>query len=383
VIFWTRRLGGSNGFGHPNRLRPEHRGTLTPVPTTTDIPGQPIPLGFGPGMQMMAVTPDGKTIYVTQGTGSVTPVSTVTNKAGKPIPVGQGSAQILITPDGKTAYVLNYWGPTLTPITTATNTAGKAINVGLSPRQADSMAMTPDGNTLYVLISFPDPRGPELGAAYLLPISTATNKPGRPIRIDMAFPGSIVISPDGKTAYVIGATTNGIPTSVIPVMTATNTPGPAVTIEGFAAYQAITPDGKTIYLATTGGMIPFATATDTPGKLIKINTQVWVTPDESALYVFSEPRATPGADNSCTNPGDVTRVPTIPGGVTRVPTVTNLPGGRLLRLPCIAWIFAVSRDGQTVWAAGGNTLTPISTATNTPGKPISLGAQIDAIVVTP
>jgi DNA-binding beta-propeller fold protein YncE len=36
----------------------------------------------------MAMTPDGKTIYVTEGLNSVTPVSTVTNTAGKPIKIG-------------------------------------------------------------------------------------------------------------------------------------------------------------------------------------------------------------------------------------------------------------------------------------------------------
>ena len=56
----------------------------------------------------MAMTPDGKTIYVANlGSGTVTPVSTATNTAGQPIKVGSQPSAIAITPDGKTVYVAN------------------------------------------------------------------------------------------------------------------------------------------------------------------------------------------------------------------------------------------------------------------------------------
>jgi DNA-binding beta-propeller fold protein YncE len=46
----------------------------------------------------------------------VTPVSTVTNQPGKPIEVGKGAWAIAITPDGKTVYVVNSETSTVTPI---------------------------------------------------------------------------------------------------------------------------------------------------------------------------------------------------------------------------------------------------------------------------
>jgi YVTN family beta-propeller protein len=70
----------------------------------------------------------------------VTPISTTTNRAGKPIKILGGPWAIAITPDGKTAYVTSYSSGTVTPISTATNTAGRAIKVGKGPY---SLAITP------------------------------------------------------------------------------------------------------------------------------------------------------------------------------------------------------------------------------------------------
>ena len=53
----------------------------------------------------------------------MTPISTITNMPGKPIKAGAAVA-IAITPDGKTVYVVNAYSDTVTPITTATKYAG-------------------------------------------------------------------------------------------------------------------------------------------------------------------------------------------------------------------------------------------------------------------
>jgi YVTN family beta-propeller protein len=47
----------------------------------------------------MAVTPDGRTVYVTNDdAGTVTPISTATNTAGPPIVVGKYANSIAIIP---------------------------------------------------------------------------------------------------------------------------------------------------------------------------------------------------------------------------------------------------------------------------------------------
>ena len=70
----------------------------------------------------------------------MTPIATATNTAGPPITVGSDPVAIAITPDGKTAYVTNRGSGTVTPIATATNTAGPPITVGSDP---SAIAITP------------------------------------------------------------------------------------------------------------------------------------------------------------------------------------------------------------------------------------------------
>ena len=130
---------------------------VIPVNTATGTPGKSIHVGFSPDAfhGQIVITPDGKTAYVItttvngcgpqaeQCTYTVTPISTATNAPGKPIPVGFGPSNftggIVITPDGKTAYVTT--GSGVTPINTATNTPGKPIHVGNSSTPA--IAITP------------------------------------------------------------------------------------------------------------------------------------------------------------------------------------------------------------------------------------------------
>ena len=136
-----------------------HGATVTPISTATNTPGTPIHVGGGQlgwsAVGQIVITPDGKTAYVItttvngcgpqaeQCTYTVTPISTATNAPGKPIPVGFGPSNftggIVITPDGKTAYVTT--GSGVTPINTATNTPGKPIHVGNSSTPA--IAITP------------------------------------------------------------------------------------------------------------------------------------------------------------------------------------------------------------------------------------------------
>jgi DNA-binding beta-propeller fold protein YncE len=77
--------------------------------------------------------------------------------------------EMAITPDGKTLYVANPEDPPgmVIPISTASNTAGKPIRIGNSL----NIAITSDGKTLYAA-----------AVNKVVPISTATNSPGQPIR---------------------------------------------------------------------------------------------------------------------------------------------------------------------------------------------------------
>ena len=128
-------------------------GTVTPIDTATNTPGPPIPIGRGPGL--IAITPDGKTAYVTSDESIVVPIDTATNTPGPPIAVGVNRPGlhdqpdgIVITPDGKTVYVANIGSGTVTPIDTATNAPGEPIEVGVRPR---AIGITPDSTTGYMV----------------------------------------------------------------------------------------------------------------------------------------------------------------------------------------------------------------------------------------
>jgi hyaluronoglucosaminidase len=43
------------------------------------------PIALGPAPAALAITPDGKTLYVADVVGTVTPIVTATNSAGQPI----------------------------------------------------------------------------------------------------------------------------------------------------------------------------------------------------------------------------------------------------------------------------------------------------------
>jgi len=102
------------------------------------------------------------------------------------------------------------------------------------------------------------------------PVNTATNTPGRPIKV-ARFPQSIAITPDGKTAYVASWATAG-PGSVTPITTAANTAGKPIRVGVRPFAIAITPAGTTAYIANIGSdtVTPVNTATNRPGKPVPV-----------------------------------------------------------------------------------------------------------------
>ena len=72
---------------------------MTPISLATNTPGPAISVGDHP--EAIVITPDGKTVYVTNGAGpngDVTPVNTLTHQAGPAIKVGNQPTIIAITP---------------------------------------------------------------------------------------------------------------------------------------------------------------------------------------------------------------------------------------------------------------------------------------------
>jgi DNA-binding beta-propeller fold protein YncE len=346
-------------------------GNLYAIPNSTKLRSKKILLPGG--RQFMAITPNGRTIYVSgDEPNAVIPVSAVTHKVGKPIEFGrQVPEEMVITPNGKTVYVLPDGGDEIIPIATATNTLEKPIKAGQGVGGQYQMAITPDGKTLYDVSS----KMPFSGPSYVIPISTATNTPEKPIKIQNGATVALLMNPDGGTVYAFAQSSTGI--EIIPIATATNTPGKPVSVAGNAGL-AITPNGQILYLVkysiktATSGVIPFMTATNTFGKQIKIDGwpyAIAVSPDGDTAYVASQPRQSSG--QNCTGQT---------GLVTPISTATN-QAGHPIRVACDPFDIAVTPDGKTVWVGSQNWVTPISTATDKPGLPLTFRGDLVALEI--
>jgi DNA-binding beta-propeller fold protein YncE len=177
------------------------------------------------------MTPDGKTAYVFAGR-QVVPIDTTTNKAGRPVTVGHVAGfpdGLAITPDGK--FVLAVFGvsaghggsATITPISTSANRAGRALALhGL----AQGMAIAPDGETAYIAL-----------AHSVVPLHIAADMLGKSIELPAGLGdlgGALVVTADGKTLYVLSATAAGGRQTglVYPVSTATDKVGRPVRVGG-------------------------------------------------------------------------------------------------------------------------------------------------------
>jgi DNA-binding beta-propeller fold protein YncE len=217
------------------------------------------------------------------------------------------------------------------------------------------------------------PAAPTIYASYqalngshgvIVPISTATNTLGRPIRADN-FGGEMQITPDGKKIYVSGND------EVVPISTASNRPGQPVQVPGVASnfVMLMSPDGKTVYIITFmdyDTIIPVSMAAHTVGRPISVSLDdsppvIAFTPDGKTAYVGSQGHT-----------------------ITPISTVTNRPG-QPIHIGFNAANIAITPDGKTAYVTGFSTdqVVPISTATNTPGQPIRIGARPREMAITP
>jgi YVTN family beta-propeller protein len=196
------------------------------------------------------------------------------------------------------------------------------------------------------------------------PIDTATNHAGTPINVG-AGPNGIAITPDGRTAYVANFDSD----TVTLIDTATNTP--ATTLTGFdrPSAIAITPDGSTAYVANwlTGTVTPVRTATNRRRTPIPVGAEPYdiaVTPDGTTAYVSN-------LDANTVTPFDVaTGTPSAPIPVgafahqiaitpdqapRAVFTASPAPAGSVTRFDASASIGRSSPVASYHWAFGDGT----------------------------
>jgi hypothetical protein len=230
------------------------------------------PVGGLAGTRAIAVTPDGRTVYLARW-DRVTPLDAATETAGPDIAVGEGASDLAVSPDGRTLLVTSTIAGTVTPISTATNAAGSPVAVG----QPTGIAIAPDGTTAYVLTA----------GATLTPIDLTMNAARTPIAL--GYPGDAIgITPDG-TLVLVGET-DWQPTTQRSFVQVVQLPSgqveaPVAIEDSVVDSLVVAPGGSTAYIGeaavwdligtrrwTPGGLAAFDIASRTARRL-----PVWVT----------------------------------------------------------------------------------------------------------
>ena len=229
--------------------------TISIIDTATNAVTATITLGGRPrqGPELLAITPDGKSLYVTLERGSVLVINTATNTVAATIPV-PAAAAVAISPDGSRAYVQTVLTGGVFVIDTASNTV--IAHVPVPSNFSAGIAVTPDGAKVYVAggVRHPD----------IFVIDTNSNT----IVATISYPGGpqgIAFSPDGRKAYVANELTDAV--NVIDTSTTTVEPG-AIPVGKDPALVSLTPDGKFLYVTN----FQWGDVTPKPGTVSVINT---------------------------------------------------------------------------------------------------------------
>ena len=243
-------------------------GTLTAASGTTPTGGMtPLSMAMDSGGHFLFVANQGLQIDPASGAISVFAVqdATLTAVPGSPFRVaelgassGTGPAGVAVTPDGKFLYVSNQFDSTLTTFSVDASgvlTRGSVVPVGTTP---SALAITPDGGFLYVansstvtgfaicnqvVTSCSDPTAPD---------GTLTALTGSPFSSGLG-PASIVAAPSGKFLFVVDRLSNQISEYKIATGTGVLTPNTQATISTGANPVSATIRVGTTADATTGG----------------------------------------------------------------------------------------------------------------------------------
>lgn len=264
--------------------------TLTNTTLTT------VPVG---GCIFIAMSPDGKYVYVDTSANNIDVIETATNNVIASIPVGTGTNGIAVSLDGTFLYVTD--GPTnsVLVIDTATNSIITSFAVGTNPQ---GIVFHPSAALAYVMNS---------GSNNVSVVNTSTHSQTTTIGVGTS-PLAGVSTPSGSFIYV----TNTASANVSVINTATNTVSATIGIGTNPWFITITPDGNFVYTANQGTNDVSAISTASNSVIATIGvgngpTGVAVTPDGTTLYVVNKPDNTISIIDVATN----TVTSTLPTGV--------------------------------------------------------------------
>jgi YVTN family beta-propeller protein len=263
--------------------------TVSVINTNTNTITSTIPIATGryPYPLGVAITPDGKKVYVVstsrESSYNVTVIGTPVNRVLKIIPIREFSspeegvsppADIAVAPNGIYVYVVDNYNKTVSVINTNSDTVIATISGFTDPKGVAvapdgtayvtngtgvsvidtkfnvnktifislggypyKMAVTPNGKWLYVA---------NMGSANVSVIDTATQKRSAVIPVGEG-PNAVAITPDGTKVYVA----NYLDYTVSVIATANNAVIATIRVGRNPTGVAITPDGTKVYVANS------------------------------------------------------------------------------------------------------------------------------------
>ena len=265
-----------------------------PAKVTADTLTLVATVKVGRNPDAMAITPDGKYLYVANFySNTVSVIDTAVNKVSATIALspgfGNSGISLAITPDGSSLFVLEYNNSTIAVIATSTNTVLTTFSGGTSA--GTGLAITQDGTQLWVA---------NLSGTVSI-IDVAAHAIENTLTVG-AYAWALAITPDGTYAYAVasGETGEGYLTQidvasqtiVAPQLGAGKIPG--------ASGLAFSPDSQTVYMTYydlragdgTDDVLAFNASTGQLKKTFVLPTEkpftlgvVQVSPDGKSLYV--------------------------------------------------------------------------------------------------
>lgn len=185
----------------------------------------------------IALNPDGSRLAVVNQTANSLSIVDTDSWTTTSTSVGTTPLGVSITSDGATAYVGSYIDRTVIPVDLATATGGTAIDISIA---AGYSALTPDDSTLYVTDA--------AGTTSMAVVSTSG--PSSSLA-SLGRSRSVAISPDGRTGY-IAANGSG---EVTVFATATNSVLSTIPLSGEPNQVALTPDGALLLVTVSDGTL--------------------------------------------------------------------------------------------------------------------------------
>lgn len=362
---------------------------VTQIPAADIIPHLGVAptklLGVGSAPYAIATTPNGIYAYVSNngdGTVSIIQNTSVTYESSSSpsvlttLTVGGNPTFITLTPNGENAYVLNSNDSTLSVIQNASTTRWPyfqtipTILTTLSVHtNAQSLAMTPNGNILYVgntstdgNIGYITNASSNAPSVNLLPLTAGVS------------PAEVVVTPDGNYAYIGNSSGN----SIIVVSNASTSPTvhTTLTTSYHCYFMFTTPDGNYVYsLNSEDGFVTIVENAQSGSPSVLKTLATGTLPLSMAI--------TPNGYYGYIANFDSDDITVIQGANTSDPTVLTT-----LSVGAGPYAIAVSPDGNYVYVTSSTaeTVTIIQGASN--GSPnilttIFVGSQPESINITP